>query len=302
MAGHVAVVSGRRRGDTSTLNARASQISDALSQAGYEVSRLDAGDDLLTRLRELKPDVLFNGAAGPGFADGRLQGVCEHLRLRYTHSGVLASALASDRHQAKILYKSAGLPVTDHVLVNRAEAARDHVIAPPYVLKPRHMGTGAQHVLVKEAKDLPPQEVLSDSWAGGEDVLVERFLPGLTLVAVVMGDVALGLADVSEREALRSGEQMVESVRVPAGVSPNIYETARKLSLKAHAVLGCRSVTEIRFRYDPRSGPGIVPVLLDVNVQPNVASGSAAALLAERAGHSLEDLVRWIVEDASCDR
>lgn len=299
---HVAVLSGRRHGDASESLASGAEIAEILTEAGYNVSRIDVEPELVEKLIALRPDIVFNVAQGPGFADGRVQGLCELLGIAYTHSGVLSSALAGDRHQTKVLFKATGLPVTDHVLVSRAEAARTHAIRPPYVVKPRLRDTGAPHFVIRAEVDLPPSDLLSESWLGGEEVMVERFMPGRTLYAMVMGDVALGVAEAVNGEGDRSGFEKGTEIHVPAEISPKIYEDVRKMTLKAHAALGCRGISRIAFRLNDAAGPGGAFVALDVSSQPALTRRSAVARIAERAGHSFEDFVRWIVEDASCNR
>src|SRR5690606_17635430 len=146
--------------------------------------------------RALKPDVAFNALHGPFGESGMIQGVLELLEIPYTHSGVLASALAMNKHQAKIAFKAAGIPVTDHVVVPRAEAARAHVMAPPYVIKPIADGSSFGVFIVKAETSHPPQEILREDWNGGEEVMVERFIPGRELTCAGMGDVAVGVTEI----------------------------------------------------------------------------------------------------------
>ncbi len=146
--------------------------------------------------RDLKPDVAFNALHGRYGEDGTVQGVLEFLRIPYTHSGVLASALAMDKHQAKIMFKAAGIPVTDHVIASRAEVGRAHVMPPPYVVKPVADGSSIGIFIVKADQAHPPQEILGADWKGGEELMVERYIPGRELTCAVMGDVALGVTEI----------------------------------------------------------------------------------------------------------
>ena len=118
MSKHVAVLMGGLSNERPVSLSSGKQCAQALRNAGYQVTELDVGFDIAERLRALKPDVAFNALHGPYGEDGTIQGVLEFLRVPYTHSGVLASALAMDKHQAKIMFKAAGIPVTDHLIAN----------------------------------------------------------------------------------------------------------------------------------------------------------------------------------------
>lgn len=278
----------------------------ALRRAGYEVTEIDVGFDIAERLRELQPDVAFNALHGPFGEDGTIQGVLEFLRIPYTHSGVLASALAMNKHQAKVVFKAAGIPVTDHMIVDRAEAARAHVMAPPYVIKPIADGSSFGVFIVKDGTSHPPQEILREDWNGGEEVMVERYIPGRELTCAVMGDVALGVTEIVTDLAFYNYEAKYAAGGsrhiVPAPVQPKIYDKVQKMALKAHAALGCRGVSRTDFRFNDLAGEDGELVCLEINTQPGMTETSLVPEQARHAGHSFEELVAWMVEDASCNR
>lgn len=282
-------------GSTKSL-AAARDIEEALTGQGFAVTRLDRTNELVPGLANLAVGRVLIAAGGPGLGDGRLQGACELLRLPYTHSGVTATALAADRHLCKLLFKSVGLPVTDHVLVHRAEAGRDHVLPPPYIVKSRLSGAGAAAIKVRHKEEAPPRALLEADWAGSEEVLVERFLPGSTLSAFIMGNVMLGIAATTDGDIKTPPETLI-----PAPISPKIYEECTKLALKAHGVLGCRGVTVLKLRFNPHQGVAEA-VVLGLGTQPDLSRSSPLSQIAARAGHEYGELLRWIVEDASCAR
>ena len=278
----------------------------ALRRAGYQVTEVDVDRNVANTLVELKPDVAFNALHGPFGESGMIQGVLELLQIPYTHSGVMASALAMNKHQAKIVMKAAGVPVTDHVIVQRAEAAKSHVIATPYVIKPIADGSSFGVHIVRAGANQPPQDILSEDWNGGEEVMVERYIPGRELTCAVMGDVALGVTEIVtdlefytyEAKYAKGGSVHV----IPAQLKPKIYDKVQKLSLAAHAALGCRGVTRCDFRYNDAAGEDGELVCLEINTQPGMTETSLVPEQAAHAGHSYEDLVSWMVEDASCNR
>ena len=306
MSKDVAVLMGGLATERPVSLASGKECAQALRNAGYRVTEVDVGYDIAEVLRDLKPEVAFNALHGRYGEDGTIQGVLEFLRIPYTHSGVLASALAMDKHQAKIVMKVAGIPVTDHVIVDRAEVARSHVMTPPYVVKPIADGSSFGVFIVKADQSHPPQELLREDWTMGEDVMVERYIPGRELTCAVMGDVALGVTEIVTDLAFYNYEAKYASGGsrhiIPAQIQPKIYDKVQKMALKAHAALGCRGVTRTDFRYNDRAGEDGELVCLEINTQPGMTPTSLAPEQALHAGHSFEELVSWMVEDASCNR
>jgi len=303
---HVAVLMGGLSNERSVSLSSAQFCAGALRNAGYTVTEIDVGYDIAERLRELKPDVAFNALHGPFGEDGTIQGVLEFLQIPYTHSGVLASALAMNKHQAKIMLKAAGIPVTDHIIADRADVARSHVMPTPYVVKPISDGSSVGVFVVKADQSHPPQELLREDWNAGEEVMVERYIPGRDLTCAVMGDVALGVTEIItdlsfynfEAKYAVGGSRHI----LPAQIQPKIYDKVQKMALKAHAALGCRGVTRTDFRFNDQAGPDGELVCLEINTQPGMTATSLAPEQARHAGHSNEEFVSWMVEDASCNR
>ena len=279
----------------------------ALESVGYRVSRIDVGRDIADVLARLKPDVAFNALHGRVGEDGTIQGVLELLRIPYTHSGVLASALAMEKDLAKTVMKAAGVPVAHGVTIDRHEAAKRHVLEPPYVLKPVNEGSSFGVVIVKEGRTHPPQEVGRPDWPYGDRLLAEKFVDGLELTCAVMGDRALGVIDIRpvsesfygyDAKYAKGGSIHI----LPAKIKPNIYHEVQRLSFVAHRALGCRGVSRADFRYDESKGESGELVCLEVNTQPGMTETSLVPEIAAHAGVSFGELVSWMVEDASCDR
>lgn len=306
MTKHVAVLMGGWSNERPVSLKSGAGCAAALRRAGYQVTEVDVDRNIANTLLELHPDVAFNALHGPFGESGMIQGVLELLQIPYTHSGVLASALAMDKHQAKIMFKAAGIPVTDHVIVSRGEAARAHVMPPPYVIKPIADGSSFGVFIVKGETSHPPQEILREDWNSGEELMVERYIPGRELTCAVMGDVALGVTEIVTDASFYNYEAKYAkggSVHViPAQLQPKIYDKVQKLSLAAHAALGCRGVTRCDFRFNDAAGEDGELVCLEINTQPGMTETSLVPEQALHAGHSYEDLVSWMVEDASCNR
>jgi len=305
---HVAVLMGGWSAEREVSLNSGKGCAEALEGEGYRVTRIDVDRGLTERLRELKPDVCFNALHGKGGEDGTVQGVLEMLEIPYTHSGVLASALAMDKVKAKIAFADAGIPVAEHRVVPRLEAAKAHVMPPPYVIKPVAEGSSVGVFIVREDHAHPPQELTSAEWSFAEEVMAERYIAGRELTCAVMGDKPLGVIEILPAEGLAFYDYQAKYAPggsrhvLPAEISPNIYSLVQKLSLKAHQALGCRGISRADFRFDDRpDGTGEL-ICLEVNTQPGMTVTSLVPELASHSGLTFGDLVRWIVEDASCNR
>jgi D-alanine-D-alanine ligase len=307
MTKHVAVLMGGLSAEREVSLASGEACAKALEGEGFKVTRLDVSRDIAQTLASLKPEVAFNALHGRFGEDGIMQGILEMLRIPYTHSGVLASALAMRKDRAKDLFKAAGIPVAESVTADRVTAAKSHIMPPPYVIKPVDEGSSVGVMIVREGADGPPQELTMKDWSHGDAVLVERYVAGRELTCAVIGEKAY---DVIEIRAADGGWYDYNakyakggSVHVlPAKLKGFIYQTVQELALKAHRTLGCRGVSRTDFRYDDLPGGTGELVVLEVNTQPGMTETSLVPELAAHAGITFGELVRWMVEDASCDR
>jgi D-alanine-D-alanine ligase len=278
----------------------------ALEDAGYRVTRVDVDRNIFNVLSDLKPDVAFNALHGAFGEGGAIQGVLELLKIPYTHSGVLASSLAMHKDKAKLIFKSVGIPVAESRVVSRFEAAREHILPVPYVVKPVAEGSSFGVIIVKEDRNHPPQECAREDWPYGEMVLVEEYIAGRELTCGVMGGKALDIIEVVPVSEAFYGydakyTQGGSKHLLPAPLLPKIYQDVQKLSVMAHQALGCRGVSRSDFRYDDTPGQERL-VCLETNTQPGMTPTSLVPEMAATAGISFSELVSWMVEDASCDR
>jgi D-alanine-D-alanine ligase len=304
MTKHVAVLMGGWSAEREVSLRSGKACAGALSRLGYRVSPIDAGHDIATVLTAIKPDVALNVLHGRPGEDGTLQGVLEVLGIPYSHSGVLASAVAMHKGYAKAIFRAAGIPVADDLIVSRIEAAERHLMSPPYVIKPMAEGSSVGVFIVTEEHPHPPQELYRDDWAFGEQILIERYVAGKELTCAVLGDRALDVIDIVptsqfydyEAKYAAGGSRHV----LPAQILRNVYQEVRRLALAAHNALGCRGVSRADFRYDDR-GTGKL-VCLEINTQPGMTETSLLPELAAYAGITFDELVRWMVEDASTNR
>lgn len=301
---HVAVLMGGLSAERPVSIATGTACAAALERAGYDVTRLDVGHDLVEQLLAIKPDVAFNALHGPMGEDGVVQGILEFQRIPYTHSGVLASALAIDKGRAKAVMSQAGVPVAEHIATDRFAAAAEHLMAPPYVVKPVKEGSSFGVVIVPEGANRPPAELTAPEWRYGDAVMVERYVAGLELTCGVFNDTVWDIIAVVTKAGSFYGYDAKyrpggsEHI-LPARLKPNIYQNIQKFTLLAHQALGCRGVSRADFRYDPDKDE---LVCLEVNTQPGMTETSLVPEMAAHAGMSFEALVAAMVEDASCQR
>lgn len=296
----VAVLMGGPSAEREVSLSSGRECAAALRDVGFEVIEVDAGRDLPMRLSEIEPDVVFNGLHGRWGEDGCVQGILEWMGLPYTHSGVLASSLAMDKERTKNVYRAAGLPVAESVLADKDAVMADHVMTPPYVVKPYNEGSSVGVYLVDASANTPPK--LSEEMP--QTVMVEAFLPGRELTCTVMGDRALGVTEILtdgwydyEAKYAAGGSRHV----CPAELPDEITAACLDYALRAHQALGCRGVTRTDFRWDEGKGlDGLF--LLETNTQPGMTPTSLSPEHAELIGMSFGEFCKWMVEDASCNR
>jgi D-alanine-D-alanine ligase len=306
MSKHVAVLMGGWSAERDVSLRSGKACADALERLGYRVSRIDVTREIAGTLAALKPDLALNVLHGRPGEDGTLQGLLEIIGIPYTHSGVLASAAAMQKDIAKTLLRAAGVPVPDGLVSTRREAAKRHLLPPPYVVKPVAEGSSVGVFIVREDMRHPPQELTRADWSYGEAVLVEPYIAGKELTCAVMGDQALGVIEIVpavkfydyEAKYAPGGSQHL----LPAPIPPAVYEECRRLSLLAHRALGCRGVTRADFRYDDARAGLSGLYCLEVNTQPGMTETSLVPEMAAHAGIAFDELVRWMVEDASLER
>jgi D-alanine-D-alanine ligase len=304
---HVAVLMGGWSAERPISLRSGAAVADALEGEGYRVTRVDVGRDITAVLAALKPDVAFNALHGRFGEDGCIQGILECLEIPYTHSGVLASALAMHKERAKAVMKPAGVPVAEARVVTRGDAAKAHVLPPPYVVKPVDEGSSVGVLIIRPGNNEWARAILE---GGKQDdvVMVERYVAGRELTCAVIGGFVSDVIEIKPKDGLvfydfeakyAPGGSIHE---LPAKVLPDVYQLVRKYTGLAHQALGCRGVSRADFRFDDTPGGTGELICLEINTQPGMTGTSLVPELAQHAGWSFGELVRWITEDASCQR
>ena len=275
-------------------------VARALKDSGYAVTSIDVGRDPRRLIEQLTPtpDVVFNALHGRWGEDGCIQGLLDIMAVPYTHSGLLASALAMHKPLAKRVFAAAGIPIAEGRIVARDELLAGDPMPRPYVIKPLNEGSS---VGVHIVHDETSRAIFSEGeWPFGRQVMIERFVPGRELTVAVMGDRALAVTEITtardfydyDAKYKAGGSRHV----IPAALSPALYAETQSLALAAHRALGCRGVSRADFRLD-----GERLVILEVNTQPGMTPTSLVPEQATYAGIPFAGLVGWMVENAEYD-
>ena len=304
MSKHVAVLMGGWSAEREVSLVSGAAVVEALKEKGYRVSAIDAGHTVATTLGDMKPDVCFNALHGRFGEDGCIQGVLETLGIPYTHSGVLASAMAMDKPLAKKLYDTVGLPCVEGGIFHRDQILAGDVMAAPYVIKPLNEGSSVGvKIVTGEENELP---FASEAWHYGEEVLVERYIPGREVQVAVLDDKAIGAIEIRPKNQFydyeaKYSDGFAEHL-MPAPIDKAVYDDVMQMAELAHKVLGFRGVTRTDFRYDDTDGEPGKLFILETNTQPGMTPLSLTPEIAAHAGMNFGELVDWLVKDASCQR
>jgi D-alanine-D-alanine ligase len=307
----IAVLMGGRSAEREVSLSSGRGVVKALREEGFDAFPLDPGDNPGQQLFEAKADAVFNALHGRFGEDGTVQGLLELMRIPYTHSGVLSSALAMHKERTKDVYRAAGLPVVKSIVADRCQVANTHLMEPPYVIKPVNEGSSVGIYIIRKGDNRPPAELGSEKWNLSNEMMVEEFVPGRELTVSVLGansfgeERALGVTEITtdlefydyEAKYAPGGSKHI----LPAVIPPKVAEEAMALAVAAHKALGCRGVTRTDFRYDD-TGSNHRMILLETNTQPGMTPTSLVPEQAAHVGMTYAKLCRWIVEDASCDR
>lgn len=300
---HVAVLMGGWSAEREVSLVSGAAVATALDDAGYLVSTVDVGRDVSAVLDKMQPDVAFNALHGRWGEDGCVQGLLEVLGIPYTHSGVLASAVAMDKPVARQMFSAAGIRCPEGRVMSRSDVLAGGAGELPIVVKPLNEGSSVGVLIVFKDTDLAP--LGADDWAFGEEVLVERYIAGREVQVAVMGERVLGAIEICPKGRFYDYETKYTEGKadhfMPAPIHANAYAEALEMALDSHRALGCRGISRADLRYDDTDGEPGTLYMLEVNTQPGMTPLSLVPEIAADAGIGFTDLVSWMVEEASCD-
>jgi D-alanine-D-alanine ligase len=279
---------------------------DGLREAGHDIVEIDVDRNIASVLKAERIDAAFNALHGQWGEDGCVQGLLEILEIPYSHSGVLASALAMDKERAKAVFRTIGIRCAESIVLPREEALKSHAMEPPYVVKPVAQGSSVGVHIVRKGDNRPPEPIKKDALNLSDLVMVEKFVPGRELTVAVMGEKALTVTEIEAASSFYDYDSKYKAGgsahEFPANVPEVIFDEALEVALNAHNVLGCRGVTRTDFRYDDTErDPGDL-YILEINTQPGMTPTSLVPEQAAHKGISFSELVDWMIGDASCQR
>lgn len=304
MSKHVAVLMGGWSMERAVSLVSGAAVAVALRGEGYRVSEIDVTRDIGQVLGKLNPDVVFNALHGRWGEDGSMQGLLEILDIPYSHSGVTASSTAMDKILAKRIFKSAGIPVAPDCITGRDTLFAHEPMARPFVVKPYNEGSSVGVVIVRPGDNFNPD--MPGPWQDVDQVMVERYLPGRELTVSVMDGKAMTVTELKPRSGFYDYEAKYEDGKtdhiIPADLTPDMLDRIMDYAAQAHRILGCRGVTRSDFRLDDGPDGDGIPYILEINTQPGMTPLSLVPEQALHRGMTFEQLVCWMVEDASCGR
>jgi D-alanine-D-alanine ligase len=277
----------------------------ALAEIGFEVTSLDAKDDFIEKLIKNKPDKVFNALHGRFGEDGSIQGLLEHLKIPYTHSGILSSAIAMDKLTSKKIFKDAKISSPEYQVIKTLEDFQSSKIGYPCVVKPNNEGSSVGVYIFNEPKKSDEETIIS-LLKKYTFFILEKYIPGREIQVAVMGSKALGGIEIVptrsfyDYEAKYSANAKTKHI-IPVKINEADYKKILDMALQAHNILGCRGVTRSDFRYNESDKLNKI-YILEVNTQPGMTSLSLVPEIANYYGISFNELVKWIINDASTNR
>ena len=277
----------------------------ALAEIGFEVTSLDAKDDFIEKLIKNKPDKVFNALHGRFGEDGSIQGLLEHLKIPYTHSGILSSAIAMDKLTSKKIFKDAKISSPEYQVIKNLEDFQSSIIGYPCVVKPNNEGSSVGVYIFNEPKK-SDEETIIFLLKKYTFLILEKYIPGREIQVAVMGSKALGGIEIVptrsfyDYEAKYSANAKTKHI-IPVKINEADYKKILDMALQAHNILGCRGVTRSDFRYNESDKVNKI-YILEVNTQPGMTRLSLVPEIANYYGISFNELVKWIINDASINR
>lgn len=304
MTKHIVVLKGGWSVEREVSLTSGAAVAQALRGQNFQVTEVDATTEVARDLAELKPDVVFNALHGRWGEDGCLQGLLEILNIPYTHSGVMASSVAMNKPLAKSLFSTVGIACAEDKIIRPQDLFVNDPLPRPFVVKPCNEGSSVGVMIVRPDDDLNPDQ--PGPWHDTDNLMVESYLPGRELTVSVMGGKALAVTELKPHAGFYNYEAKYQDGKtdhiIPADLSQGMTEQIMSLAQKAHNVLGCRGVSRADFRLDDGAGGDGIPYILEVNTQPGMTPLSLVPEQARFCGMTFEQLVCWMVEDASCGR
>ena len=278
-------------------------IAAACVRLGHDVTIIDMGRDVAARLAEAAPDVVFNALHGTPGEDGSVQGLLDLMGLKYTHSGLRASAIAIDKMLTKSVLVPLGIRMPGGHVVDSARLHDADPLPRPYVLKPVNEGSSVGVAILTDASNYgnPIAIDAEGPWRHYAQLLAEPFIAGRELTVAVLDGEPLAVTELNPTQGFYDYDAKytdgLTEHHCPADLPPAVEAAALAMAAQAHAALGCRGASRSDFRYDPAQGEAGL-YLLEVNTQPGMTPLSLVPEQAKYCGIGYDDLVARILASA----
>jgi len=304
MTTHVAVLKGGWSVEREVSLVSGAAVARALRSRDHQVTEIDVTPDIAAILGRLKPDVVFNALHGRFGEDGCIQGLLEILKIPYSHSGVTASAVAMDKMMAKDLFRIHDIPCAEDKNIRSDQLFVTDPLPRPFVVKPDNEGSSVGVVIIREGETFSSNQ--PGPWQSNREVMVERYLPGRELTVTVVDGKALAVTELKPKQGFydygaKYQTGMTDHI-LPADLKAEMTDRIMMLAQRVHNIVGCRGVTRADFRLDDGPNGDGIPYILEINTQPGMTPLSLVPEQARHCGMTFDQLVTWMVEDASCGR
>ncbi len=302
----VVVLHGGVSEEKEVSNSTGESCIEALTRMKFDVVPLSVDSanmrDLAEIIKVKNPDIIFNALHGGMGENGTIQGLFEILRIPYTHSGVVSSAIAMDKFISKKIFKTSGLPVIEDKLLNAEDELNGIPIKPPFVIKPNNGGSSVGIQFIRHKEQI--EELRTLYRHKDREYLLEKYIPGRELTVAVLNGRPLTVTDIVtddwynyDAKYRNGGSKHV----IPANIPKDIFELCTSYAVTAHHSLGCRGITRSDFRWNEEEGKeGLY--ILELNTQPGMTKTSLVPEQAKYVGLDLPNLCLDLIKDASCNK
>ena len=285
----------------------AKEVFKELIKQKYKVLISEPDKNLIKKIKNFKPDIIFNALHGQFGEDGFIQTVLESQNIKYTHSGVIASSIAMDKEISKKIFLKNKILTPKYIKININEYRKknknliqkiDKKLGYPVVIKPINEGSSV-HVYICTKKDIIQK---MNKLKFYKEILVEEFISGREIQVAILGKKKLGAIELIPKrkfydyEAKYNAKAKTKHI-IPIDISKSDLKKVLNIALKAHKLIGCRGVTRSDFKFFKGKF-----YLLEINTQPGMTKLSLVPEIAAYNGMSFINLIEWILKDASVNR
>jgi D-alanine-D-alanine ligase len=300
---HIAVLLGGWNSEREVSLRSGEAVYEALIKLGYKTTKIDFSREIFEQLKTVKPDIIFNALHGTYGEDGRIQGVCDILKIPYTHSGIIASALCMDKIITRKLCQTVDVKSPIYEILKKGEDKENQEkiekVGKPFVIKPINEGSSVGvEVILQNAKF----NFSAYEWKYGDEIILEKYIAGQEIQVAIMDGKALGAIEVRPHGLFYDYECKytagMTNYIMPAEVDAEKYAEVLELAQKAHRVVGCRGISRIDFILNNKNGGDNRFYLLEINTHPGFTATSLVPKIAKHVGISFEEIVEFLVKTA----